>query len=193
MAASTDGFVAAGRMPSSSDVAAVVVTGEGRGAVAAEFAEFVDAHHARLARLAFLICGDREQAEDAVAEAYAKVWPRYQRGTVDDLVPYVKRAVVNQVRGGLRRRVVERREQERRRVDWRDGTSLERRIDVGDVVAHALAELPIDQRTVLVLRYFEDLSEEETAAVLGVKRGTVKSRAARGLARVRESIELDPG
>jgi RNA polymerase sigma factor (sigma-70 family) len=57
----------------------------------------------------------------------------------------------------------------------------------------ALAGLPVRQRAVLVLRYFEDLTESETAAVLGVRLGTVKSRAARGLDLLREALESTDG
>jgi RNA polymerase sigma-70 factor (sigma-E family) len=149
------------------------------------FSQAVAAHHQQLARLAFLLCNDRQQAEDAVAETYARVWPKYRRGTIDDLLPYLRRAVANQVRGGLRRRMLEQREAQRRKVDWHDGVSPERSVDDAEIILPALEALPQNQRAVLVLRYYEDLSEDEIADTLDIPAGTVKSRCARGLEQLR--------
>src|SRR4051812_11437190 len=144
------------------------------------FAALVMEQHARLARLAHLLCGNREQAEDAVAEAYAKVWPRFRRGQVQHPRVYLRSAVVNQVRGGMRRRLLERREEQRQRVDWRDGIRPERGVEDQMRLEPALRRLPHGQRTVIVLRFYEDMSEDEIATLLGVPAGTVKSRCARG-------------
>jgi RNA polymerase sigma-70 factor (sigma-E family) len=154
-----------------------------------QFSTTVAAHHQQLARLAFLLCNNQQQAEDAVAEAYARVWPKYRRGAIDDLLPYLRRAVVNQVRGGLRRRLLEQREAERRKVDWHDGVSPERSVDDAEIVLPALEALPQNQRAVLVLRYYEDLSEDEIADTLHIPAGTVKSRCARGLEQLRRVME----
>ncbi len=153
-----------------------------------EFERAVADHHRQLARLAFLMCSDVHQAEDAVAEAYARTWPKFRRGSIDDLRPYLRRAVVNQIYGGFRRRYVERREAERRGVDWRDGVSHENATEDAQLVASALQSLPSNQRVVVVLRYFEDLSEDEIATALGVPAGTVKSRCARGLDQLRRVL-----
>jgi RNA polymerase sigma-70 factor (sigma-E family) len=153
-----------------------------------QFSKTVAAHHQQLARLAFLLCNDRQQAEDAVAEAYARVWPKFRHGAVDDLLPYLRRAVANQVRGGLRRRMLEQREVERRKVDWHDGVSPERSVDDAEIVLPALETLPQNQRAVLVLRFYEDLSEDEIAATLDIPPGTVKSRCARGLEQMRRAM-----
>ncbi len=150
------------------------------------FTRAVAEHHRRLAGLAYALCGDRALAEDLVAEAYARVWPKWRARQVDDLGPYLRRALVNLVHGRRRRRVLERREAERRRVDWREGQRFETGVEERDRLWDALMQLPVDQRAAIVLRHLEDLSEEETAAVLGVRPGTVKSRLARGLARLRE-------
>lgn len=166
----------------STDAATVDRDGEG-------FADLVAQHHDRLARLAYVLCGNREEAEDAVAEAYAKVWPRYRAGTLRDPLSYLRTAVVNQVRGGLRRRVLQRREEQRQRVDWRDGVSAERAIDDRDAVVAALGRLPIEQRTVLVLRFYEDMGEQDTATMLGVPVGTVKSRCSRAIAALRATLD----
>ncbi len=153
------------------------------------FADLVAQHHERLARLAYVLCGNREEAEDAVAEAYAKVWPRYRAGTLREPLSYLRTAVVNQVRGGLRRRVLQRREEQRQRVDWRDGVSAERAVDDRDAIVAAVARLPVEQRTILVLRFYEDMSEQDVAATLGVPIGTVKSRCSRALAALRVALD----
>jgi RNA polymerase sigma-70 factor (sigma-E family) len=153
-----------------------------------EFVDVVATHHERLARLAFLLCSSREQAEDAVAEAYAKVWPRYRRGQVRDPVGYLRQAVVNQVRGGLRRRVLERREEQRQRAEGRATPTPEHAVEARHVLEPALARLSPGQRAVIVLRFYEDLSEEETAALLGIRVGTVKSRCARALDQLRALV-----
>ena len=119
------------------------------------------------------------------------MWPQFRRDGVDDPVAYVRRAVVNQIRGGFRRRHLERREEERRVVDWREGVRPESSVDDRSLLGPALLLLPLDQRAVLVLRFLEDLSEEATAATLGVKVGTVKSRCARGLEQLRRLLGED--
>jgi RNA polymerase sigma-70 factor (sigma-E family) len=163
--------------------AVVQHTGTERG-----FGQVVAEHHHGLAQLAYVMCGDRQQAEDAVAEAYARVWPRFRRGKVDDLLPYLRRAVVNEIRGGWRRKLLERREETRRQVDWRAGLSPESEIDDNALLWPALLQLPATQRAVVVLRFLEDLSEEQTADMLGLKVGTVKSRAGRGLEQLRRLL-----
>jgi hypothetical protein len=67
---------------------------------AAAFAEVFHDHYGGLVRLAILMCNNPGQPEDAVAEAYARVWPQFREGAVDDVLPYLRRAVVNQVHGG---------------------------------------------------------------------------------------------
>ncbi len=157
------------------------------------FSAAVVAHHRRLAGFAFLLCGNRAVAEDLVAEAYARVWPKYQQGRVDDLGAYLRRAVANLAAGRLRRMRLEKREVERRTVDWRvstdrDAPGFEGGIEEHDRLWSAIWQLPVDQRAVIVLRHVEDRSEEETAAILGIRPGTVKSRLARGLEALRSEL-----
>jgi RNA polymerase sigma factor (sigma-70 family) len=153
------------------------------------FSDLVSRHHEQLARLAYVLCGHRELAEDAVADAYAKAWPQFRRGRIEEPYPYLRRAVVNQVRGGFRRRVLAQREERRHTVDWRDSETPVQAVDDRSVLAAALRELPFDQRVVLALRFLEDLSEQETALALGLKPGTVKSRTARGLEHLGRLVE----
>jgi RNA polymerase sigma-70 factor (sigma-E family) len=160
------------------------------------FSAAVAAHHHRLAGFAYLLCGDRITAEDLVAEAYARVWPKFRNQQVDDLGPYLRTAVANLATGRLRRLRLERRETERRDLDWRLGDGrpargFESTIDDRDLLWQAIWALPVDQRAVIVLRLVEDLSEQSCAKVLGIRPGTVKSRLARGLATLRTSLEGD--
>ena len=160
------------------------------------FTAAVASYHRRLAGFAYLLCGDRTIAEDLVAEAYARVWPRYQQGRVDDLGAYLHRAVANQAAGRRRRQQLERREIERRTVDWRvstdrDAPGIDDGVGEHDRLWEAIWRLPMDQRAVIVLRHVEDRSEEETAAVLGIRPGTVKSRLSRGLIALREALGED--
>ncbi len=142
-----------------------------------------------LARLAYLLAGDKAAAEDIVAEAFSRSWIPWQNGTVDELGPYVRRAVVNLCLQRQRRRFLERRSLERIRA--RPGPPSD---DAGDEVAHlvdlrrALLSLSLEHRAVLVLRFFADLSEQEVADVLRLPIGTVKSRTARALKALRPLI-----
>ena len=156
-----------------------------------DFSRAVADHHRELARFAFRLCGDRTQAEDIVAEAYARVWPNWRRGRVTTLLPYLMRTVANLAFAGHRRRRLERRTDPPPRLVVED--QFEDRVNEHDVLWSALARLPRQQRVVLVLRVVEDLSEEETASILGIPTGTVKSRLSRALDALRSSMEGSRG
>jgi RNA polymerase sigma-70 factor (sigma-E family) len=160
----------------------------GRPSLQGAFTDAVEQHTRDLARFAYLICGDRDQAEEVVAEAFAKTWPRWRRGRVDDLLPYVRRAIVNEINGRGRRRRLQRREEERRHAARPDGR-FEHHVDERHALWPLVIRLPLQQRAVIVLRIVDDLSEEQTAALLGVPPGTVKSRLSRGLANLRSMME----
>lgn len=156
------------------------------------FADLFARHYAPALRLAALLEGDQTRAEDAVCDAFARVYGRLKRGGVDDVSPYLRQAVVNAVRGGWRRRQVERRHASSLVADESTG-SFETGVVERDEVWHALRRLPPGQRRVVVLRYYEDLSEAEVARLLHVKVGTVKSQAAKGLAALHEILEVRDG
>jgi len=156
------------------------------------FTRAVASHRQALARFAFTLCGDAVHAEDVVAEAYARVWPRWRRGRVDDLLPYLRRTVANEVYGRHRRRLLERREAARP-PDRRSDGHFEAQVDDRDALWAALARLSPQQRVVVVLRIVEDLSEEQTATMLDIPVGTVKSRLSRALAVLRATLEHDRG
>jgi RNA polymerase sigma factor (sigma-70 family) len=165
-------------------------------AAADGFSAAIAAYQRQLAGFAFLLCGDRTVAEDLVAEAYARVWPKYREQNIDDLGPYLRQVVANLATGRLRRLRLERRETEKRTLDWRFAESqrnqnFESAVDDHSQLWPAIWALPADQRAVIVLRLVEDLSERECASMLGIRPGTVKSRLARGLSTLRSTLGED--
>jgi RNA polymerase sigma-70 factor (sigma-E family) len=151
----------------------------------------------RLVRLARLLVDHRSDAEEVVQDALVRVWmARGSVRAVDDPLPYVRRAVVNAARGGLRRRIVERRHRERTAAGQGDDVDPRAEVDVAvvdrerdaDLLA-AVRVLPRRQREVIALRYLEELSTAETADVLGCSEGSVKAYLSRGLARLRDQLE----
>lgn len=153
------------------------------------FASVFNEHHRRAVQLAYLLTSDADQAEDIVAEAFAKVYVRWKRGEVRDVGAYLRRAVANEANSKLRRRYLERREAGRRHGDDRGVRLVDDHAADRDEVWSALGRLPTRQRQAVVLRYYEDLSEAETAELLGVSVGTVKSQVSRGLARMHEVLD----
>lgn len=147
------------------------------------------AHHQRAVRLAYLLCGDREMAEDAVANVWLKVHRRMGRGPIDDVGAYVRRAVVNEVNSGFRRLGLVRREMVRRRGDQRGQRGHEDQITDSAAMVQALATLPERTRTAVVLRYYLDLSVADTAAAMGTSQGTIKSSVSRGLGQLRAYLQ----
>lgn len=156
------------------------------------FADLFARHYAPALRLAALLEGDPTRAEDAVCDAFARVYGRIRRGGVDDVDAYLRRAVVNAVVGGWRRRQVERRHISAFVPDPAAG-AFEAGVVERDAVWRALRMLPPGQRRVVVLRYYEDLSEADVAGLLRVKVGTVKSQAAKGLAALHSILEVRDG
>jgi RNA polymerase sigma-70 factor (sigma-E family) len=144
------------------------------------------AHHASLLRLGYLLCGDWGRAEEAVAEAFARTWPHWSSGDVGDERAYLRRVLVNELRSRARRRLLEDRDLAWRRLQR--GSAPKEAAEVLPErlrLMSALSQLPPRQRAVVVLRFYEDLSAEETAATLRVPVGTVKSQTSRGLDRLR--------
>lgn len=151
----------------------------------AEFDEFFRATWARMFRTAYGVAGDRATAEDALQSAYAKAfasWGRVRAAGRPEA--YVRRMVVNEVLD-VRRKGWWRRERPLHDERPPDAASPEVSSTERDVVWRAVLSLPPRQRAVLVLRYYEDLSEADIAETLGVTRGTVKSQASAALAALR--------
>lgn len=154
-----------------------------------EFASAYACHHERASGLAFLLCGDVEAAADVVADAWVGVYGRLGRGPIDDVGPYLHRAVVNGIRSRARRRVLA----DALRFADPDGALATPGADqhVADrmLLVSALAQLPVRMRTAVVLRYYDDRSVAETAVLMGVSEGTVKSTTSKGLARLHALLE----
>lgn len=160
----------------------------------ASFAAVFNTHHRDAVRLAYLLTSDADQAEDIVSDAFAKVYVQWRDGRVDDVGSYLRRAVANTAKSRLRRRYLERREASRLHGDDRGVRRVDDHAADQDEVWQAIQRLPDRQRSAVVLRYYEDLSVEETAEILGVSTGTVKSQVSRGLERMRELLDAQhPG
>ncbi len=155
----------------------------------AAFEEFVAARSSRLLRTALLLTRDRGTAEDLLQTALTKAWFAWSRISGDP-EPYVRKVLVTTYASWWRRR-------------WNGETPAEtlpdvvgrdahRDVDERDAVWHALGRLPKRQRAVVVLRYYEDLSEAEVAGLLGCSVGTVKSQASKALAKLRIDAGLQP-
>jgi RNA polymerase sigma-70 factor (sigma-E family) len=157
----------------------------------AQFEEFMTSRWASLVRLAFGLTGDPWLAEDlaqtALANAYAAWW-RVRRA--DDPDAYVRRILINATKTRFRRHRVS--EQPGGPSDLPDPAVADPAAEVGErsVLIAALAELPPRQRAVVVLRYWEDMTDTQVGALLGCSAGTVRSQATRALAKLRTSAGL---
>ncbi len=149
------------------------------------FAEFVAARSPALLRTAWLLTGDTAAAQDLVQVALARTWPRWR--TIrrrEDPEAYVRRVIVNTYATWWRRR-------------WRGEVPTEllpdragpddpyAQVDARRALVAALVRLPRGQRAVVVLRFYDDLTEPQVAALLGCSLGTVKSQTAKALAKLR--------
>ena len=154
------------------------------------FREFVATRSRALLRTAWLLTGDWALAQDLVQTALAKSWPawgRIQRS--DEPEVYVRKVLVTTYATWWRRRWRGETPHEVLPEHPADGDAFDE-ADRRAVVASALAGLTRGQRAVIVLRYFDDLTEAQTAAALGCSVGTVKSQHSRALAVLRTSEPL---
>lgn len=151
------------------------------------FAEYIAARRDALVRAGFLLTGDRHLAEDLVQATLVRVWPRWERvSRADHVDAYVRRVLMSIFLSW------------RRRLWWRESPTA----SVPDVAGGAdpadgddralllaaVHRLPARQRAVIVLRYFYDLTEAESAEVLGCSTGTVKSHASRAVRSLRSDL-----
>ncbi|MBI5087645.1 MAG: sigma-70 family RNA polymerase sigma factor, partial [Actinobacteria bacterium] len=136
------------------------------------YREVFETHRVAVFRLAAMLTSDRFVAEEVTAEVFARVLPRFRRGEVHDALPYLRRAVVNEVTSRRRRRGHEQRALARVHAAVRPGEPVDR-LELREPLLVALGRLPVRQRAVVVLRYHDDLSEAEVARTLGTSVGTV--------------------
>jgi RNA polymerase sigma-70 factor (sigma-E family) len=154
----------------------------------AEFTEFVSSRAAWLRKVAFLLCGDWHRADDLVQETITRLytsWGRVRRA--DNVDGYARRTLVNVFLSEQRR-------------GWHRLTSSRESVEVDAVVdldiagdldlRRALASLPARQRATVVLRYYCDLSVEQTAEALACSTGNVKSQSSRGLSTLRQLLAI---
>ncbi|MFI5801667.1 SigE family RNA polymerase sigma factor [Streptomyces sp. NPDC051561] len=158
--------------------------GAGDEAAASEFHEFFERHYDELARLAHLLSGEPDAADDLAADALLAVWHRWDRVRgADHPAAYARGILANLVRGRIRSAV-----RERRRMALFGARHTER-VEAPDItvvvdVREALRRLPFRKRTCVVLRHAFDLSEQDTARALGISVGTVKSQTSKGMAQL---------
>ncbi|TDC96459.1 SigE family RNA polymerase sigma factor [Nonomuraea deserti] len=136
-------------------------------------------------RVAYLACGDETEAEDLLQTALERTYRRWDRVRHDSPEPYVRRVIINAAISRAPRRAIlsiipmhSPPERSARATD----------LDLRHVLMEALRALPPRQRAVIVLRYWEDLSETQTADVLGCSAGTVKSQASKAMAKLRAAL-----
>jgi RNA polymerase sigma-70 factor (sigma-E family) len=154
------------------------------------FAQFVEARERALQRTAWLLTGDWGLAEDLVQTALARSWPRWERIKCrDNPEIYVRRVMVNTWLTWSRRRWRGEQASEAVRDSPAPG-DLATEVTVRMAVRSALGSLTVRQRTVLVLRVFDDLPEAQVAEILNCSVGNVKSTAARALAKLRADPQL---
>ncbi len=144
-------------------------------------------HRAEFVRLAYGLLGDRADAEEVVQDAFAALLSRWSSlRDVDSAPGYLRTAVVNGVRARWRRRRVRELASKTLR---REPTLNETDVVEQSVVLAAVSQLPMRKRACVLLRYYADLSEVETAVVLGVSVGTVKSQTSKALSQLAALIE----
>jgi RNA polymerase sigma-70 factor (sigma-E family) len=158
----------------------------------ASFVEFAQTARDRLRRTAYLMCGDWDQASDFVQEGLIRVyvrWPKLVKNGGE--LAYARKAVVSAFLDHARRRSSTEIAAEPD-PDRATGEDVATQVATREALMRGLAALAPRQRACVVLRYFEDLSVTETAALLGCTEGTVKSQTSRALFSLRSMFEGSP-
>ncbi|MFI6206781.1 SigE family RNA polymerase sigma factor [Streptomyces sp. NPDC051041] len=157
-------------------------------AASVEFHAFFERHYAELSRLAHLLTGEPDTADDLAADALLALWHRWDRvRAADHPAAYARGVVANLARTRIRSAV-----RERRRITlfWSQREEKTENPDVAGVVdvREALRRLPFRKRACVVLRHAFDLSEKDTALALGISVGTVKSQTSKGMAELQRLL-----
>jgi RNA polymerase sigma-70 factor (sigma-E family) len=177
--------------PNQTPVRVPGASGAGPGFDDPGFRDYVTARSGSLLRTAYLLTGNRADAEDLVQSALAKTYLAWDR--IEDrraLDGYVRRAMVNTHISWWRRRRLE--EYPTDEIPDQPVADPSGASDLQDTLRRAVDRLPQRMRAAVVLRYFEDMTEAEVADVLGVSLGTVKSTVSRAVAKLRIDAELQP-
>ncbi|MFF7979409.1 SigE family RNA polymerase sigma factor [Streptomyces sp. NPDC007901] len=157
-------------------------------AASVEFHAFFERHYAELSRLAYMLTGESDAADDLAADALLALWHRWDRvRAADHPVAYARGVVANLARTRIRSAVRERR---RIALFWSQREEKTENPDVAGVVdvQGALRRLPFRKRACVVLRHAFDLSEKDTALALGISVGTVKSQTSKGMAELQKLL-----
>lgn len=157
------------------------------------FAELVEARSTALLRLAYAVVGDHQLAQDLLQEALVKVyvaWPHLRAPSSTEA--YARRTIVTTAISWRRRRSFHEPPVDVVPDAEGDGDQSDR-LATHDVLWEQVRGLPPRQRAALVLRYYEDLSEAETAELMGCSTGTVKSQLSVALGKLRERVGPDTG
>jgi RNA polymerase sigma-70 factor (sigma-E family) len=152
-------------------------------------AALFDGHSEAALRLAYLLTGSREQAEDLVQDAFVRMFGRWQElRNPEAFRAYLNKTVVNLARNYYRRKGLERRELERERAGGRKTAMGIPDVEGREELLAALSELPHRQRAAVALRFLEDMSEQQTAHALDCSVSAVKTATSRGMAALRERL-----
>ena len=147
-------------------------------------------HYQSLTRLAALLVRDVATAEEVVQDAFTAMHDAWHRlGNPDKALAYLRQAVVNRSRSVLRHRIIAGTNRSWGPPDMPSAGHGPLVLLESDAALAALRGLPVRQREAILLRYYADLSGDQTAAVMGISRGAVKSHTARGMAALRAAVE----
>ncbi len=157
------------------------------------FREFVVARSPALLRTAWMLTGDEAAAEDLLQTALARTWPHWARIADGRPDAYVRKVMVRLNASWRTRRWNQEtptpdaglHPRRRHAPDENDPARFDDRL----ILLEALTTLPVRQRQVVVLRFFDDLSVDAVAEVMGCSTGTVKSQSAKGLAKLRQALD----
>lgn len=158
-----------------------------------DLAAWLEEDYAQSVRTAYLILGNRSDAEDAVQEAFLRAW-RFRDSIAKEssFKPWLYRVVVNACNTKLRREIPHRdRREDAEELDNVHSEDVTARFAITHDVGRALSDLPVHLRVVVVLRYYADLSEREIAVAISRKPGTVKSRLNEARRRLAEHPALN--
>lgn len=157
-----------------------------------EFQEFVAARSGALLRTAYLLAGDWATAEDLLQTALTKTYLAWKRiGEINAVEAYTRRVLVNTATSWWRRRW--RGERPTEVLPEQPGPDRHQEALERDALWRHVRALPVRQRAVLVLRFYEDLTEAQTAELLDIAPGTVKSQTSRALATLRKRLDAEAG